>query len=222
MRYLKAALLGAALFAASLTIFDRLPLQYKHLISNWYNRIGTPHYVEAPDLYSERDQASVISDMQARGHKLKCYGNLGVRERVDKNDDYVCFAHIGTAYNNMQARLITFFFAKGKLNHVRIEFASSSFDELQDYLSKSLVDYPRMDKSPWARFEKGLMVWRVKEGVLMASAEKDPRRNPIILWSSRTSFQSKNPGRECPTPTPNTPMFKSIVESEDYKIWCSL
>lgn len=222
MRYLKAALLAVVLFAAGLTTYDRLPLQYKHIISDWYNRIGTPHYVEAPDLYSERDQASVISDMQARGHKLKCYDNLGDRERIDKNDDYLCSAHISTAYNNIQARLVTFFFAKGKLNHVRIEFASRSFDDLQNYLSMSLVAYPRMDKSPWARFEEGLMVWRVKEGVLMASAEKAYGRNPIILWSSRTSFQDNHPGRGCPTPPPNSPLFKSIVESDDYKTWCSL
>lgn len=222
MRYLKVVLLAVMLFAAGLTAYDRLPLQYKHTISDWYNRIGTPHYVEAPDLYSERDQASVISDMQARGHKLKCYGNLGDRERIDKHDDYLCSAHISTAYNNIQARLVTFFFAKGKLNHVRIEFASSSFDDLQGYLSTSLVAYPRMDKSPWARFEKGLMVWRVKEGVLMASAEKAHGSNPIILWSSRTSFRSKHPGRECPTPPANSPLLKSLIESEDYKPWCAL
>jgi hypothetical protein len=221
MKYLKAALLGAVLFATGLTTYDRLPPQYKQIVSNWYNRIGTPHYVEAPDLYAEQDQASIINELVARCHTLKCYGNLGPRERVDKNDDYVCFAHISTAYN-MQARLISFFFAKGKLNHVRIEFARSSFDALQDYLSKSLVAYPRMDKSPWARFEKGLMVWRVKGGVLMASAEKSYGTNPIILWSSRTSFQGDHPGRECPTPPANTPLFESLVERENYKAWCSL
>ena len=221
MKYLKAALLAVVLFTAGLTTYNRIPLQYQHAISDWYNRIGTPHYVEAPDLYAEQDQASVINALEARGHTLKCYGNLGARERVDQNDDYLCFAHINSAYN-MQARLVTFFFAKGKLNHVRIEFASRSFDELQDYLSKSLAAYARMDKSPWARFEKGLMVWRVKDGVLMASAEKAYGTNPIILWSSRTSFQSDHPGRECPTPPTNAPQFKSLVESEDYKAWCSL
>ncbi|ARU87469.1 hypothetical protein [Pseudomonas sp. M30-35] len=221
MRYLKVTLLAVVLFAAGFTAYDRMPLQYRLMISDWYKRLGTPDYAEAPDLYSEREQASVIRDMQARGHKLKCYGNLGDRERIDKNDDYLCSAHISTAYN-IQARLVTFFFAKGKLNHVRIEFTSKSFDDLQNYLSKSLVAYTRLDKSPWARFEKGLMVWRVKEGLLMASSVKAYGRNPIILWSSRTSFQGKHSGRGCPTPPPNSPLLKSIVESEDYKIWCSL
>ena len=219
MRLLKLTLLAVVLFATGMITYEKLPLSYKYAISDWYDRQGTPNYVQAPDLFTSSDQASVVRELEESGHKLKCYGNLGDRERIDKNDDYLCSAHIATAYNDIPARLITFFFANEKLNHVRIEFASESFEQLQDYLSTNLTSYKRLDKSPWARFDKGLMVWKVKDGLVVASSEKFEGGNPIILWSSFSAHRNRHAGQKCPTPPPSSALSTALAD-DDYQTWC--
>ena len=194
MKYLKLTLIAVVLFAAGTALYPRLPLHYQHELSDWYARLGTPSYSESPDYYSAREQADIIRENQARGHRLKCYGNLGQAERINTQDDYLCSANIGSAYDNIPARLVTFFFAKKKLNHVRIEFAGDSFDSLQDYLSRKLASYPRLDQRPHANFGtdpfgKPLMVWRVRDGLLITAAQDTPNQKPVLLWSSINSFR---------------------------------
>ncbi|QLC73833.1 hypothetical protein LPB260_24305 [Pseudomonas sp. LPB0260] len=201
MKLLKPIFVVVALYGAATLLYPTLPLHYQHAISDWHARLGTPTYSEAPDYFSARDQAAVISENEARGHKLKCYGNLGPAERISAQDDYLCSAHISNAYDNIPARLVTFFFSKNKLSNVRIEFASGSFDRLNDYLMRKLADYPRLDKMPGARFGtdsfgKKLVVWRVKHGLITAAAEDTPGQNPIILWSGyryHSDKVSRNP-----------------------------
>jgi hypothetical protein len=188
MKLLKPIFVVVALCGVAKLLYPALPLHYQHAISDWYARLGTPTYAESPDYFAARDQAAVISENQARGHKLKCYGNLGPAERITPQDDYLCSANIGTAYDNIPARLVTFFFSKNKLSNVRIEFAAGSFDQLDNYLSRKLADYPRLDQMPGARFGtdpfgKKLVVWRVKHGLITAAAEDTQGQNPIILWS---------------------------------------
>ncbi|WAC43351.1 hypothetical protein OU997_13805 [Pseudomonas sp. SL4(2022)] len=188
MKLLKTILLVAVLYGVANLLFPLLPLHYQHAISDWYARLGTPTYSESPDYYSVRDQAAVIRENEARGHKLKCYGNLGPAERITEQNDYLCSTNISNAYDNIPARLVTFFFSKNKLTNVRIEFAAGSFDLLDDYLSRKLADYPRLDQMPGAKFGtdpfgKKLVVWRVKDGLITAAAEDTPGQNPIILWS---------------------------------------
>lgn len=188
MKLLRPIFLAVVLFGAGTLVFSSLPLHYQNAIRDWYARIGTPTYAESPDHFSARDQAAVISENQARGHKLKCYGNLGPAERITAQNDYLCSAHISKAYDNIPARLVTFFFTKNKLSNVRIEFADGSFDQLQGYLTRKLENYPRLDQLPGARFGtdafgKKLVVWRVQNGLLTAQAEATPGQNPIILWS---------------------------------------
>ncbi|WP_339462313.1 hypothetical protein [Pseudomonas sp. EA_105y_Pfl2_R69] len=188
MKRLKTLLFVAVLLGIGKLLFPALPLHYQHAISDWYARLGTPTYAESPDYFSARDQAAVISENEARGHKLKCYGNLGPAERITAQNDYLCSANISTAYDNIPARLVTFFFSKNKLSNVRIEFAAGSFDVLDDYLSRKLADYPRLDQMPGAKFGtdpfgKKLVVWRVRDGLITAAAEDTPGQNPVILWS---------------------------------------
>lgn len=189
MKLVKAILFATVSLAVGTLLFRTLPLHYQYAISDWYERLGTPTYAESPDYFSARDQALIISENQARGHKLKCYGNLGDAERIDAEDDYLCSAFISNAYDNIPARLVTFFFSKKKLHNVRIEFAAGSFHSLQDYLSRKLADYPRLDQRPNARFGsdpfgKKLVVWRVRDGLITSTAEETPGQNPIILWTA--------------------------------------
>lgn len=189
MKLIKLVFFAAVLIGVGKLLFPFLPLQYQHGIIDWYGRFGTPTYSESPDNFSARDQDSVISENEARGHKLKCYGNLGPAERITAQNDYLCSAYISNAYDNIPARLVTFFFTNKKLSNVRIEFADGSFDQLQDYLARKLADYPRLDQMPGARFGtdsfgKKLVVWRVRHGLITAQAEKTLGQNPVILWSA--------------------------------------
>jgi len=189
MKLLKPIFFVAVLFGAGKLLFPLLPLHYQHAFIHWYGRLGTPTYAESPDYFSARDQAEIISENQARGHKLKCYGNLGPAERITAQNDYLCSAYISKAYDNIPARLVTFFFTQKKLSNVRIEFADGSFDQLQDYLSRKLADYPRLDQFPGAKFGtdsfgKKLIVWRVRDGLITAQAEETRGQNPVILWSA--------------------------------------
>lgn len=189
MKLLKPILFAVILFGVGKLLFPLLPLHYQHRVIDWYGRLGTPTYSYSPDSFSAQDQASVISENQARGHKLKCYGNLGPAERITAQNDYLCSAYISNAYDNIPARLVTFFFTQEKLSNVRIEFADGSFDQLQDYLSRKLADSPRLDQMRGARFGtdsfgKKLMVWRVRNGLITAQADDTPGQNPVILWSA--------------------------------------
>lgn len=189
MKLLKPILFAVVLFGVGKLLFPLLPLHYQHKVIDWYGRLGTPTFSYSPDIFFAQDQASVISENQARGHKLKCYGNLGPSERITAQNDYLCSAYISNAYDNIPARLVTFFFTQEKLSNVRIEFADGSYDQLQDYLSRKLADFPRLDQMPGARFGtdsfgKKLMVWRVRNGLITAQAEDTPGQNPVILWSA--------------------------------------
>lgn len=189
MRLLKPIFLAVVLFGAGKLLFPLLPLHYQNAVIDWYGRLATPTYAESPDHFSARNQDAVISENQARGHKLKCYGNLGPAERITAQNDYLCSAHISNAYDNIPARLVTFFFTQKKLSNVRIEFADGSFDQLHDYLARKLADYQRLDQLPGVRFGtdafgKKLVVWRVQHGYITAQAEATPGQNPIILWTA--------------------------------------
>jgi len=189
MKLLKPILFAVVLFGVGKLLFPLLPQHYQHRVIDWYGRLGTPTYSQSPDNFSAQDQASFISENQARGHKLKCYGNLGPAERITAQNDYLCSAYISNAYDNIPARLVTFFFTQEKLSNVRIEFAEGSFDQLQDYLSRKLADFPRLDQMPGANFGtdsfgKKLMVWRVRNGLITAQAEHTSGQNPVILWSA--------------------------------------
>lgn len=174
-------------------LYDRLPLTYKYEVEDWYARLGEPAFIAPPDSFTRREQTDLIREYKNRGHKLKCYGNLQVEERINNNNDYLCSADINTAYDNIPARLVTFFFSKGELTDVRIEFPSTSFNKLQNYLSRKLEGRPRLDQLPQFNFGRDnlgskLMVWGVDDGVIVTSNTEVPGQPEILLWSSRKSL----------------------------------
>lgn len=159
-----------------------------HYAKSGNNRIVAPNFDLPPDAISQTDQASLIGEYQRRGYDLNCYGDLRPEEKISKIDDYECWTLVESAYDNIPAKMVVFFFSKGELNHVRIEFPESSFDNLQDYLKRRLANYPRLDKKRRNNFGtdiygKPLMVWKVKEGVVITSASATLGRPVILLWS---------------------------------------
>lgn len=190
MRLLKLVFIAALVVGLGIFCYDRLPKTYRYEIEDWYARIGEPVLIESPDSFTNRPQDDLIREYKNRGHKLKCYGNLQKEERIAAQNDYLCNAHINTAYDGIPARLVTFLFTKGVLSDVRIEFPSSSFKKVQSYLSRLLVNRKRLDTLRQYNFGVDnmggkLMVWEVPNGLLITSDSQVPGDIVVILWTSR-------------------------------------
>jgi hypothetical protein len=190
MRLLKLVFIAALVVGLGIFCFDRLPKTYRYEIEDWYARLGEPAFVESPDSFTKRTQNDLIREYKNRGHKLKCYGDLQREERIVAQNDFLCSAHINTAYDGIPARLVTFFFTKGELSDVRIEFPSSSFKKLQSYLYRKLANRTRLDTLPQYDFGTDnmggrLMVWAVPNGLLITSDSEVPGDRTVLLWTSR-------------------------------------
>jgi len=189
MKSSRAIIFGLVLFTASVVAYKYLPNQYKYEVNDWFSSLGAPSFIESPDYFSARNQSDIIREYQNRNYQLKCYGNLRHEEKISKQDDYLCFAYISSAYDNIPAKLVTFFFSKNKLSHVRLEVPDSSFSKLQNYLARKLANYPRLDLLPnhnfgTDNFGNPLMVWAVKEGLITTSTISTAGQNEVLLWSS--------------------------------------
>ena len=192
MRLLKLALIAIVIFFAASAMYGKAPLHYKYAISDWFARLGSPDFTVGLDSFTTREQSEIVREYKNRGHELKCYGNLRKEEKIGRNSDYLCNTYIGSAYDNIPARMATFFFYKEKLTHIRIEFPDTSFAQLHDFLSRKLSKYPRLDSRGHHdfgtdNFGKPLMVWAVKEGIVTTSAEKTDGQTIVLLWSSMST-----------------------------------
>lgn len=193
MRLIKLLFLAILTTGASILIYDRLPATYRYALDDCYARIGQPIFTTSPDSFTTIPQADIIREYTNRGHKLKCYGGLQREERIQQSNDYLCSGHINTAYDGIPARLVTFFFSKGELTDVRIEFPSSSYPKLLNYLSRKLANQRRLDKLPENDFGTDnmggkLLVWAVPDGVLVTSDSQVDGDITVLMWSSRKSL----------------------------------
>ncbi len=129
MRTLKLILLCAAIFFGALAIFEKSPLNVKYEISDWFSRLGTPDFITALDSISSRDQSETIREYKNRGHELTCYGDLRKEDKIGSATDYLCYAYISSAYDNIPARLVTFFFNRHSTLANRTQFIKTSISE---------------------------------------------------------------------------------------------
>jgi len=189
MKALMKILIAALIVGGGTLAYDNLPVHYKREVQGWYARLWAPAFIASPDGFSGRPQDDVIRELKNKGHELTCYGNLQREERINARNDFLCSAYISTAYDNIPARMVTYFFSKGALSNVRIEFPSSSFAQVQDYLSRKMAGRTRLDKLPHNdfgtdNFGARLMVWAVPDGLLVTSSKEVPGHPTILLWSS--------------------------------------
>jgi hypothetical protein len=189
MRILKLLVLGIGVFSVAFAAYVSLPKKYKYQVSDWYARIGSPPFIDAPDLMEAGDQDELIRSMGARGFELVCTGGLHREEKISALDDHECHSFIKSAYDNIPANLVSFFFAQKKLTHVRVEFPDTSFNQINHFLSRKLANYPRLDQMPNHQinpdnYGKPVRAWVVKEGIVTMSGEGTPNRNVVLLWSA--------------------------------------
>ena len=159
----------------------------RYEISDWIARLSAPNFDHPPNTFYAANQSDTIREYRNRGYTLDCFGNLRPEEKLSKTDDYVCWAPIKSAYNNIPAKMLTFSFSEGKLNRVRLEFPDSSFDQVQEFLGKVLVSERRLDSLPQYQsrtdiYGERLMMWEVKDGFITTSSKATAGRSFIILW----------------------------------------
>lgn len=166
------------------------PKHYRYEISDRLAGLAAPNFDHPPDKFNAANQSDIIREYKNRGYTLDCYGNLRPEEKLSKADDYVCWAPIKSAYNNIPAKMLTFSFKEGKLNRVRLEFPDSSFGEVQIFLGKKLGNERRLDTLPQYQsrtdiYGERLMIWEVKDGFITTSSKATPGQSLIILWQSK-------------------------------------
>ena len=189
MRFLKIVILSILIFAGLSSAYIATPKKYKYAISDWYARIGAQPFIESPDSFYAKDQSEVIRGLEARNLKPTCVGNLLPEEKIGKLYDYQCYSFISSAYDNIPAKMVAFFFEKNKLTHVRLEFPDTSFEKIHAYLSRKFANYPRLDQMPNHHIKpdnygKPMNVWIVENGLVSMSGEGTPNRDVVVLWSS--------------------------------------
>lgn len=189
MKLIKTLFFGMLFLGVIFAVYKVLPKQHRYAIDDVYYSFVAPKFIESPDYFSPRDQDDLIREYKNRNYKLDCYGSLQKEERIGKEDDYLCNAYMSSAFDNIPARRVTFFFAGKKLSHVRMEFPEKSHAKLQDYLGRKLADFPRLDQKPGFKFGtdnfgKPLMVWAVREGLLTTATESTQGETQLLLWSA--------------------------------------
>lgn len=179
-----------ALIFLSVAGFLALPREKQFDVRDAIKRPFAPQLDLPPEGPATTDQDTLISEYQRRGYELKCYGGLLPEERINKSNDYLCWGLISKAYDNIPARSVAFFFTRKELQFVKIEFPAASFAALQDYLSRRLAKYPRLDLD--TRHKIGtdsdgspLMVWATANGLVTTSSAATGGQPITVLWSSR-------------------------------------
>jgi hypothetical protein len=186
-KLLAAALLTVTVFAAAGYL---LPKRLGYEMSDRIAGFTAPNFEHPPNKFHAADQSDIIREYKGRGYSLDCYGNLRPEEKLSEADDYVCWAPISSAYNNIPAKALTFSFSEGKLHRVRIEFPHSSFDEVQMFLGKILAGERRLDSLPQYQyrtdtFGERLMIWEARDGFVSTSFRATKGRAFIVLWQAR-------------------------------------
>lgn len=151
-----------------------------------------PGFMATPEQIASQSQSEIINHYTEQGYRLKCYGDLGPRERI-RNDDYLCLAPISSAFADIPASQVVFFFRKERLNHVRFLFPPSSFEPLREYLTTGLANARRLPESRFGDFGldpsgNNLVVWRTRHGLLTATETNRAGEPVIVLWSAKKNF----------------------------------
>lgn len=184
---------GVLLFIAGFSMYLRLPNLMQIGLTSFFERPFAPNFDLPPNQIGVVRQDDWISEYKRRGYNMHCYAALYPEDKVSKDDDYVCWAVVKSAYDNIPAKIVTFWFRKGELQHLKIDFPDSSFAQLQEFLGKHFKGMKRLDEMPGFSFDtdiygNSLMVWPAKHGIVVTSSAPTTERPLVLLWSSKESY----------------------------------
>jgi len=200
MRLIKLILISVLIFGVCAGIYINLPTSVQHEVSDSFGRLTAPNLNISLKQLSAKRKSDIINEYRRLGFELKCFERLKPVDKLSKYNDSLCWALINSAFDDIPARQVAFFFYKEKLVQVRIEFPSSSFLKVKSHLHKSLDDSSRLDTLPGQDFgvdKSGnpLIVWKGKGGLIVTSGEEPQDRNLIILWTAKRIFFLERLGR---------------------------
>ena len=188
MRKLVFLLLSFVALGGAIYLF--LPSNMQYAVQDAIKRPFSPNFDLPPGLMKSAQQDQWIAEYKNRGYNLHCYANLRPEEKISADDDYNCWAIVKSAFDNVPAQMVVFWFHKGELQHIKIEFPDSSFKPLQAFLARHFEGVNRLDQQSNRSFGndiygKPLMVWPTQHGIVVTSKESTAEQSLTLLWTSR-------------------------------------
>lgn len=112
-------------------------------------------------------QAEIQKYLSAEGFRMRCYGNLEQREKIEPDDTSVCWTITRSAYG-IPSRMIVFFFGDDGLHHIRQDFPKEEWDAVRNWLQAQ----GDADAGAFGRDQGGAKIdgRRGKTGLILASA----------------------------------------------------
>lgn len=147
-------------------------------------------------------QAALQKHLAAEGFRMRCYGNLEQREKIEAGDTSVCWTIARSAYG-IPARMIAFFFGDDGLHHIRQDFPKEEWDAVRNWLQTQ----GDADAGTYGRDQGGAKIngRRGKTGLILAS-EPGFTGWTMVMWQGRERVI----GRACATDEPGNPQWRLI------------
>lgn len=126
-------------------------------------------------------QAEIQKHLSAEGFRMRCYGNLEQREKIDPEDTSVCWTITRSAYG-IPSRMMVFFFGKDGLHHIRQDFPREEWGAVKEWLQKQ----GDADAGEYGRDQGGAKIAgrRGKTGLILAS-EPGFMGWTMVMWQGR-------------------------------------
>jgi hypothetical protein len=199
-------------------LYKALPDTVQHSIKDQAIRPFAPNFDLVPNKIKSARQDEWIAEYRRRGYELHCYANLRPEEQISKDDDYNCWAIIKSAYDNIPAMMLVFWFSKGELQHLKVDFPDNAFASLQNYLSRHFEGVSRLDQTSSAPFGKDiygqpLMVWPTRYGIVVTSKAATAGQALTLLWTSKEKLV-RDFGDQSPIPAPANIQLEQKAEEK--------
>lgn len=126
-------------------------------------------------------QADIRKHLSAEGFRMRCYGNLEQREKIEPEDTSVCWTITRSAYG-IPARMLVFFFGDDGLHHIRQDFPSEEWDAVSTWLKQQ----GDADAGEYGRDQGGAKIAgrRGKTGLILAS-KPGFMGWTMVMWQGR-------------------------------------
>jgi hypothetical protein len=193
MRIVKLIFISILLFLIIAAIYIYIPTTYKNKISDRVERLTAPSFDMPLDAFILREKSDIITEYKNREFNLRCHGNLRIENKIGKDNDSLCWAVISSAFDDIPAISVSFFFSKGKLTHIRLEFPEESFEQVQDYSARrfnSNCKTSKLLKGKTNIYGEPMITWVCKGGIIVTDKKTTSNRNVVVLWTSKLTIFS--------------------------------
>lgn len=126
-------------------------------------------------------QADIQKHLSAGGFRMRCYGNLEQRDKIEPEDTSVCWTITRSAYG-IPSRMLVFFFGNDGLHHIRQDFPSGEWDTVSAWLKQQ----GDADAGEYGRDQGGMKIAgrRGKTGLILAS-KPGFMGWTMVMWQGR-------------------------------------